>query len=159
VKIVVALVALFLGINCCIAAIPSFDSADQAAKAALGEVTTISESKFYEFGGLIYKHAGRFYYSTPYSSLDDKGFKIVAKIPAAAAIIAVYHNHPKVDAHAEYFSPDDVKVATDMHVLSYIYVNASQEIRRFDPDQARLVKIEKTASGGRVSLGTVVDSQ
>ncbi len=87
---------------------------------------------------------------------DGDGFSF-ATDPSAGKLAALAHSHPdnKDHPHGHLFSQNDVAVAKQLNLPSYIADVASGDVRRFDPATS---KTDRTGGlrGGATSPGTVV---
>lgn len=110
-----------------------FQSPDDAAIHALNKVTEPT----YEMGGVVYQDPQGFYsHSDPTGNARTGKFTAEVRIPKAAKPIAIYHTHPGHGDDAELserFSSDDVKVANQMKMLSYIRAMESGNIKKYEP--------------------------
>jgi hypothetical protein len=143
------LTSLFFALICCTATICNaterstitetiaYDSQDEAAKAALTEIFTTNSETSNEFAGVIVQMNGKYFYTCPVSSGETSSFSVRAAIPHNGKIVAIFHNHPGHEySQLEYFSPNDVQVAKEMNLTSYIGVNASHNIHKFVPGKS-----------------------
>lgn len=103
-----------------------------------------------EQAGAIYARSGpeglkEYCYSLPVEGTDDN-FAFASE--KGLQLAGVFHTHPD-DKHSEQFSQNDTEVATTLKKPSFILDKATQDVRRFDPGQARVDR-------KGMSLGTVV---
>jgi hypothetical protein len=93
----------------------------------------------HEYGGAIYRDAaGRYCYSVPGRGKGDDSFTFRIVIPDGAALAGLYHTHPYDGGkESDTFSPDDVKVADKLDVVSYIRVARTGLILRYRPHQTK----------------------
>lgn len=132
-----------------------FRSPDDAAVDVLNR---IAES-MYESGGVVYRDKrGQYSYSAPMGNQQTGKFEATAQIPQSAQLSAIYHTHPD-GPQSELFSPEDVNLARDRRLQSYIKVMKSGDIRRFDPKSSSTRPLSAREFNRKVSEGErVVDS-
>jgi len=127
--------------------------------AEVGLSLAINASTTDECGGLIWKHNDVFCYSDPVTI--GNGYEFAArsgKRPDGAVFVALYHTHPSLDDTGKLFSVNDVKVAKELNVNSYIYSFADKKTRCFIPgkDSTYYYDTGDHFSSGDVSEGHVV---
>ena len=109
-----------------------FNTADDAAIAAIERINPTSITRNVEFAGRIFKRNGKYFF-TPATTLNrsddsDPGFKV-----PAAENIGTYHTHAGgFNETDEIFSPQDKLKATLGRELSYLGT-PHQRILRFTP--------------------------
>jgi hypothetical protein len=142
------------------AAAEDFASVDVAATQALRSVINLTDCR--EYAGAIIEQAGVYTYTTPVASHKDT-FTLRLTLTRGMHLAAIYHTHPRCNAGAEtlVFSPNDVTVAKQLHVPSYIGAAYDHSVRRFDPATDKTV--DYTPPGereafGRSSFGTLVST-
>jgi proteasome lid subunit RPN8/RPN11 len=136
-----------------------YDSLNEAALAALTEAKDTGGR--FETVGLLFRTAeGKYTYSVPDNEQKGKRgsrAKATIKIPEGAVPVALYHNHPK-GKRSELFSHEDVKMATQLGIPSYI-IGHDGVTRVFDPSRHAVeprVEGRGFARGG-TAQGEVVD--
>lgn len=112
-----------------------FATMDQAAEAA--ERAIIAKTTTVEMAGVVYESNGKFYYTSPATSNDHDQFAIRVAFPAGAKLVALYHDHPEhIDNN--HFSPPDVAVANQLHVISYVGVIGPNHILKYTPGKSEV---------------------
>lgn len=133
-----------------------FRSPDEAAIDALNKITEPT----YELGGVVYKDKDGFYsYSNPQGDERSGKFKAEVRIPRSATPTAIYHTHPGYgDAAepAESFSPDDVKTADQLKMLSYIRAMESGNIKKYEPGKSKTESLGFGVHRGKQATGETV---
>lgn len=133
-----------------------FRSPDEAAISALNKI----KEPTYEMGGVVYRDKDNYYsFSEPGGDERTGKFKVEASIPKSATPTAIYHSHPGYgDAAdlAESFSPDDVKVADKMKMLSYIRAMASGNIKKYEPGKTKVDSVGSGLNRGKQSQGEMI---
>lgn len=132
---------------------PAYESVEEAAIAALALALPLSEK--YEFGGVIFEIAGRYYYTHPVTSRRHDECTYDAEAPEGARLAALYHTHTPHDM-AGYFSSADVAMAVRHGVKSYVGLFSKGEIRVFDPTTMRASYVFKKEHFGRISRGAAL---
>lgn len=94
-----------------------FDTMNDAAIAA--ETAAKSVSAYDEYAGAVILYNGKYFYTLPASNGRDDHFSVRLFFPQNAKIVALYHTHPAAP-FSEFFSPDDIDVANQMNVTSYV---------------------------------------
>lgn len=122
------------------------DSKDQAAVKALSNAG--SPSDMTETGGALFQNAqGQYCYSIPVSGKAEH-YQLRAQSTPEQKLVGIYHTHPGRGSDAEVFSPDDVNIANQLKMQSYIKALQSGAVKRYDPTPPRDVE--------RQSAGTLV---
>lgn len=112
-----------------------------------------------EKAGILYKtEDGQYCWTLPVTTSQDR-FDIKAKMPPNATLAGIYHTHSvdgtkgvnKLDAQ---FSPEDVHVADQLKVPSYIKVLRNDRILGYTPG----VTESQGKGGNKSSLGDDVDA-
>lgn len=112
-------------------------SEDQAATTALNNASDVSTKK--EVGGVLYKNDdGQYCYSIPVGNSNSYHFKLAAHSAPGQQMAGVYHTHPKGNGEDSTFSEDDVNMANQLKMASYIKALKNDEIRRLDPASAQI---------------------
>lgn len=139
-----------------------YPSATAAAIAALRAITGHHDE---HGGGILYNPKTKQYvYTAPVGIDDDAHFSAAIQYPDPWQLAGLYHTHPSSGSYGEsavppgdteMFSPNDVDVAKQLKVPSYILSYFDNKIRSYDP------KIGQTSLnaqfGGVVAPGDVVD--
>lgn len=134
---------------------PTFESIDDAAHGAFSRL----EKSALEQAGIIYRNqAGKFQYSIPTSQGQRDGFALSAPTSKDAQIAAIFHTHPGDDSLAGVFSPNDVQVAKQLKVPSYIQFLKDSSVRSFTPGSTatRSMSLPGTRSSVTVADGDPV---
>lgn len=110
-----------------------FKTPDEAAVYALNKITEPS----YELGGVVFKDKAGLYSPSEAAGNKRTGkFEAEVRIPKGSTPVAIFHTHPGYGdeaALAENFSGDDIKVADQMRMLSYIRAMNSGNIKKYEP--------------------------
>lgn len=89
-----------------------------------------------ESAGLIMQHPnGQYFYTAPIPSQQHDHFALRAAVQKGWKIAGIYHTHPGNDADGQLFSPDDLQMATQLKVPSYIKFMKDGAIRKYIPGQ------------------------
>lgn len=121
-----------------------YDTLEEAVQAATAAAVGISPH--YETGGILFQGKdGKFFFSEPATEgkKKDDGFRIRVKVPPGATPVGIFHNHPVRNRQADMFSPEDVQMADQLGVPSFIINSKTGQIRRFHP------KEDERATNGR----------
>lgn len=112
--------------------------AGSIAAAAQAALTGIDHPNGNEQAGVILKGPdGKFYPTAPVSNGQDQ-FSLRLELQHGWSIAGIYHNHPGDNEGAQYFSPDDIRVANQFKVPSYILFAKDKAIRSYTPGQTQL---------------------
>jgi proteasome lid subunit RPN8/RPN11 len=109
----------------------AYDNLDSAAEEFyknLGEHDPKTENA----GVLYVDSSGKYRMSIP-TVQHDEGFKL--RIPATPEekLAGIFHTHPGTDQTAQWFSPNDIDVAGQLKVPSYVYFENNHEMRKYVP--------------------------
>lgn len=130
-----------------------FQTPDEAAIHALNKIT---EPNF-EMGGVVYKDKHGFYSaSDPQGDQRQSKFKAEVRIPKSATPYGIYHTHPGVESTNEQFSPDDIKVANEMKMASYIRALENGKIKKYEPGKTSVKSSGTGLSKGKLSDGDLI---
>ena len=103
---------------------------------ALAALLRVPKGGRSEHAGVLYKDAnGNYCYSTSAPG-DPDSFNISAAIPEGTSLAGTYHNHPQGaagDGDSRMFSPNDVSVAKNLGVPSFIRADRDGGVRSFTP--------------------------
>lgn len=97
-------------------------AAEAALLKALDYSTTIEEA-----GGII-KQGASYVYTMPVPG-NEAHFAI--RLRFSGKLVALYHTHPK-DSYSYEFSPEDKRIAADLHVTSYIRITQTDTVLRLN---------------------------
>lgn len=122
VSVLLALVAS----NARAAALDSYPTLEDAAKAALSDAEALTSE--YEAGGTIYQCGTLFAYMGPTTDGKREGLKVTVYGSDKCKLAALYHTHPKRDAR---FSVIDINGACALDTVSFIKPHDGK-IRMFD---------------------------
>src|SRR5262245_59477351 len=115
----------------------SYDSAQDAAIAGL---RSINDSTAEFGGGVLYNPATQKYaYTLPVGSGNGEHFAARVQVPQGWQLQALYHTHPK-GPESTVFSADDVDMAGQLKMPSYILPLQDNKVRKFDPASSAIVK-------------------
>lgn len=130
----------------------SYESAEAAAVAALGALR--SGDKHVERGGGILYNAQtqKYAFTQPVGQLDDAHFSASIAVPQGWQLKSIYHSHPE-GPQSTIFSGDDVAMAQQLKIPSYILAHYDNKIRVFDPATSAVTRSAGTSS----SIGSLVD--
>lgn len=120
---------------------------DSIATAAL---LTCPTSTNHECAGVVIAAAdGTLTASVPVRA-NEANFVLRIKLAAGEHLAAIYHSHPGDDKDSQVFSSDDVRVARQLRVPSYVLFIKASEVRKYVPEVTRLIVGEytvKTSAG------------
>jgi hypothetical protein len=89
---------------------------------------------------ILYELGGKFYFADPVGRGSDNRTAGQFKIPKAARLRGIVHNHPEADLN-DRFSPDDIENAERLGVPSaIIFGSTAPQIRLFTPGQTPVRK-------------------
>lgn len=127
------------------------DSKDQAAVAALGGAAQASSR---ETGGAIFQNAqGQYCYSIPVGGANSEHFQLRAQSTPEQKLAGIYHTHPANGFEDKSFSPDDVNMADQLKLTSYIKALKDGTVKRYDPG---VTKTQSSGTFDKKSAGTLV---
>jgi len=112
---------------------PVFDTLDEAAHEAskdFGKQADIEQS-----AALFRRADGKYQFSAPVNNSDHDNFGMRVQFPQGTILAGVVHSHPGKDELGQYFSPNDIGVANQLKVPSYIRFLKDNSIRRYTPGQ------------------------
>lgn len=135
-----------------------YDSMDEAVHAAYGSIG--KDAKDSEYAGVIVQNKeGKFTASTPLASDMHDHFSLRAQIVDGQKLAGIYHTHLGDDANAKYFSSDDVHMADQLKLPSYIQTVSDGTVRRYTPGVTKTTTVPNgysMSSNARISPGDVV---
>lgn len=126
---------------------PGFDTADQAADALSkkmnGDVRTTAGEK----AGVLFLGAdGKFRYSTTIDGRDDN-FALAAQVPADHRMAGIVHTHPGKETTSQVFSPNDLNIAHQLKLPSYVHFLNDGSTRKYVPGQSKKHTMPMPGSG------------
>ncbi len=136
---------------------PAHITVDDAAMAGLREA--MPQSRSYEYGGAVLESAGRYYATAPVTNRRTANIDFSVVVPAGHRIAAIYHTHPSGEPQSDLFSPNDVRQAKALNVVSYIGVMADRTIRLYDPNTMRARRHSRPGTmvgGGEIADGRII---
>lgn len=114
---------------------PEFDSQDAAAH-ALADKFGLHDNK--ETAGLLFKTPkGKYVYSTTLAGTGDH-FELRAAMPKGHALAGIVHSHPSDEPSSQVFSTDDLGVADQLKIPSYVRFIHDNSTRKYVPGQTEI---------------------
>lgn len=107
-------------------------SPTDAACAALNSVGDIKSSDD-EHAGVVLKGPDGKYYHTGMMPAQEEHFGLTVQAGKGWSLAGIYHTHPYHDEMSQYFSPNDIDVANQLNVPSFIRFGQENAIRQFIP--------------------------
>lgn len=137
----------------------TYDDLDSAAQAFYGAIGA-HDPKLEESGVIFSDTDGKFHYSIPSAQHDD-AFKMRVPQSATQKLAALFHSHPAGEGQESLlFSPDDVQVANQLKVPSYIYFERDGTMKKYIPGVTKTTMHSVGSQlGARVSKGDLVKQQ
>ena len=89
----------------------------------------------------ILRPDGTYGYSTISPQQGETNFQMRVALPKDHKLACIVHSHPGNDQDGQYFSPDDINVANQLKVPSFIRFNRDDTIRRFTPGVTKTTSI------------------
>lgn len=124
---------------------PEYDTTDAAAHAL---ANLFAQGGNNETAGLLYKTpSGKFVYSTSLPGTADH-FELHAGVPKGHSIAGIVHTHPTDDPASQVFSQNDIDVAGQLKVPSYVRFLHDNSTRKYTPG---VTKAERTAVSGSIA--------
>jgi hypothetical protein len=118
----------------------------------------IKGARAIENAGFIVQNAdGKFAYSSPVTQNNHDSFSLRAQIQQGHRLVGLYHTHPGTDSDASLFSPDDVNVANQLKVPSYIMTPEDGIVRRYTPGKSATFDTHARGVSSKASQGEVID--
>lgn len=115
----------------------TYDSANAAAIAGLRSIT---EEQAELGGGVLFNpKTGKYAYTQPVGQGKGAHFSAAISVPAGWQLKALYHTHPKGD-NSTWFSQDDISMAHQLKLPSYILPRADNKIRMFEPGKTPVTR-------------------
>lgn len=130
---------------------PAFDSAAAAVLAVFATVTLPFPRT--EVGGAIVERDGNFFYTTPVTTAEAMALGFRIGLHRGEKLVAWYHTHgadPRWDDYRrgeiDWFSKQDVAIATQLGVPAYLAIEPTRSVRVFDPllDKRRVTSTGRT---------------
>ena len=78
---------------------------------------------------------GKYVYSAAVTNSDHDNFGMRVQLPQGVTLAGVVHSHPGKDQLAGVFSPNDLSIANQLKVPSYIRFLKDNTLRRYTPGQ------------------------
>lgn len=103
---------------------------DSSAGKALSGIA--GPAKTEQAGVLFQRPDGQYGRSTTIASTQHDHFKLSAQVPQGHKIAGIFHTHLGSDRNAQFFSPDDIEMANQLKVPSYIRF-ADGSVRKYVP--------------------------
>lgn len=108
------------------------DNKDQQAITGLSNASQVDHSR--ELGGAIFQNPqGQYCYSIPVGGTEAGHFQLRAQSTPALKLAGIYHTHPAGGGEDSSFSPDDVNMANQLKLTSYIKALKDGTVKRYDP--------------------------
>lgn len=135
--------------------LPDLDTAVNEAIKRSGKMTDGEQS------GVVIRNAdGHYAYSIPLTSARQDDFALRAQVAKGQQLAAIWHSHPGNDQTAGYFSPQDISMADQLKIPSYIRFNSDGSVRRYMPGKTKLNQVISAGPSrldtARVTRGDVV---
>lgn len=112
---------------------PAFDSLDQAAHEVSRDFG--KQPKIEQSAALFQRPDGKYSYSAAVTNTDHDNFGMRVQLPKGTSLAAIVHSHPGSDDLGQYFSANDIDVANQLKVPSYIRFLRDDSIRKYVPGQ------------------------
>jgi len=132
----------------------AYDDIDSAANAFYGSIGDY-DHKAEQSGAIYSDHDGKYHYSVPMAQADDN-FKMRVAQNENAKLAAIFHTHPDA-SQSMLFSPQDVQVAQQLKVPSYIHFEHDGSLKKYIPGVTPVTRESVGSSlGAKVSKGELV---
>jgi len=129
---------------------PMYGTTDEAASAAFGRLTPGD----LEQAGVIYQMSdGKYAYSIPTTQNQHDHFALRAATGNRQKLSAIYHTHPGTDVNGQYFSPNDIEIAKQLAVPSYVQFLKDGSIRSFTTGKTKTQSL--STDGNRFAMTRV----
>jgi hypothetical protein len=128
---------------------PTFDSLDQAAHEASRDFG--KQPKVEQSVALFAHPDGKYTYSASVTNADHDNFGMRVQLPKGTTLAGIVHSHPGTDDLGQYFSANDINVANQLKVPSYIRFLRDDSIRRYTPGQTSTTNLR--GYGTHVAVG------
>lgn len=132
-----------------------YDDLPSAARAALRGIKAIDGE---QAGAILKDPSGKYYATTPITSAQHDHFDFGVGVQKGWSLAGIYHTHPGNDDAGQYFSPDDLNVAHQLNVPSYIRFLKDDSIRSYTPGKTATSRMQYDGSpfGLKVARGDPV---
>lgn len=120
---------------------------DQTAVSALNNIAATNR----EEGGAIFQNEkGEYCYSIPVGSGQAGKFTLRARSTPEQKLVGIYHTHPEggLDGQDQNFSSDDVEMADQLKMASYIKALKDGTIKKYEPG---VTPTKRFKGGGRLA--------
>lgn len=132
---------------------PAFDSLDQAAHEVSRDFG--KQPKIEQSAALFQRPDGKFSYSAAVTNADHDTFGMRVQLPKGTALAAIVHSHPGTDDLGQYFSTNDIDIANQLKVPSYIRFLRDDSIRKYVPGQTSTTNLR--GYGTHVATGDALN--
>lgn len=110
-----------------------YPSIDAAGTAALKE--SAKKSERIEYGGCLYQIGDKFMHTQPVTNGKRDEFTASCQLESGGQLVGIFHTHPAdLNAH---FSVEDIHIANELQVVSYVGALSTNEIIRYIPGRTR----------------------
>lgn len=114
---------------------PEFDTQDAAAHALADRFGSKQNER--ETAGLLFKTPkGKFVYSTTLPGTGDH-FELRGMMPKGHSLAGIVHSHPSDEPSSQVFSTDDIGIAENLKVPSYVRFLHDSSTRKYVPGQTQ----------------------
>lgn len=134
-----------------------------ADAAVAGLQASVHRTTKTEVAGAVYELDNKFYYTNPASNASEDSFQIAISFPTSSKLVAIFHTHPASFPNNYLFSPGDIKVADQLHLISFVAVLSDNGYRiieyipgQTDTEPMTLISDSNTDTSLRVSYGFLV---
>lgn len=135
---------------------PAHDTLDAAARALSGKFNKKSGN---ETAGMLFKDPdGKYRYSVTAPGSEDK-FELHIAVPKGYSVAGIVHSHPGIDERGQVFSPNDLDIAHQLKVPSYVNFLKDDSMRRYTPGVSKIQPMDNVGSRMplHVSMGDPLD--
>ena len=105
---------------------------DGSAEHALSGVANPEQE---QAGVILRSPEGKYFYTSPTTSPHHDSFEIRVMLQKGWQIAGIYHSHPGKDDDGQVFSPQDLQVAQQLNVPSYIKFMKDGAVRKYIPGE------------------------
>lgn len=134
---------------------PPYDSADLAATALADKFGGDKKSQLETAGVIFQGPDGKYRYSSSIGGRDDS-FQLAAQIPKDHTLAALVHTHPGADAAGQVFSPNDLKMAQQLKLPSYVRFLNDGSTRMYQPGKTATQNMPKGRFSVKVAKGDLL---
>lgn len=129
---------------------PMYGTTGEAAQAAFGRLTPGD----LEQAGVIYQMPdGKYAYSIPTTQNQHDHFALKAATGDSQKLSAIYHTHPGNDVNGQYFSPNDIEIAKQLAVPSYVQFLKDGSVRSYTAGKTKTQSL--STDGNRFAMTRV----